>query len=328
VLTNHSDISLALAVWLVHDEYDYIDTPNYISATAMMKPLRQIVLTPRVPKGSQDLDIESLIASALGKSIHDSIEKSWIKGYARSLKLLGYPEDAIERIRINPSDDEVRGSNSIIPIYLEQRLFREVVVNGVTYTIGGKFDLITDGILQDAKSTTVFAWTKGGKDDDYILQKSIYRWLDAGQPMPKITEDYGRINFIFTDWQKFAAKQDPSYPQSRVRHKDFDLLSLKDTEAWIRQKLGLIQKYSNAKESTVPECTDAELWRSEPQFKYYTDPTKTDGKSSKNFSSLAEANAHRAEKAKGIVITKLGEPKRCGYCQAFSVCSQQKRYFL
>lgn len=323
MITNTSDISLALAVWLLYDEYDHQDIPNYISATSLMKPLRHIVLGPRVDREAEPVDVADLIARALGKALHDSVEKAWLKGYARSLKLLGHPADVIQRVWINPTDDEVRANNDMIPIYMEQRMFREF--RGAT--IGGKFDMVTDGIIQDAKSTSAYTWLYGGKDEDYQLQMSLYRWLDAAQPLPKITEDYGRINFIFTDWQKMSAKSNPKYPQKRVEYKEIPLLSLKDTELWVQTKLALIQKHRNTPEPQIPECSDDDLWLSDPVFKYYGDPTKTSGRSTKNFDTAAEANAFRAEKAKGIVITVPGEPKRCGYCEAFSICTQKDRYF-
>lgn len=328
MITNRSDISLALAVWLLHDEYDYVKgVEKYISATSVMKPIRHLILPGRMDPTDNIVDVEDYIARTLGHALHDSVEKAWVKGYARSLRLLGYPEHVIEQVRINPTDDEVRASNptnEIVPIYLEQRLLREFE----GYTIGGKFDMVTDGIIQDTKSTTTFSWTKGGKDDDYRLQMSLYRWLDAGQPLRKITEDYGRINFIFTDWQKFMAKGNPAYPQKRVEHKNIELLSLKETEAWVRSKLQLIEANRNVPEPLLPECTDEELWKSEPQFKYYGDAAKTSGRSTKNFDDLAEARAFMASKGgKGIVKTVPGEPKRCGYCEAFGACSQKDRYF-
>jgi hypothetical protein len=288
-----------------------------------MKPLRHIVLAPRVDRDNLPADVADFIPSVLGSSLHDSIEKAWVKGYAKSLKLLGYPNDLIEQVRINPTDDEVRGSNLITPIYLEQRMFR----NYRGYNIGGKFDMVTDGIIQDTKSTSAFTWVHGGRDDDYKLQMSIYRWLDAAQPLPKITEDYGRINFIFTDWQNFTAKTNPKYPQKRVEYKEIPLMSLAETEAWVLNKLNQIQKYKDVPENLVPECSEEDLWRSDPVFKYFSDPAKTSGRSTKNFDSLREAHAFKSEKGKGVVITVPSEPKRCGYCDAFSICTQKDKYF-
>ena len=105
-ITNNSNISLSLAVWLLHDEYDYVNEPNYISVTTLMKPLRHIILPRRIPRELVETDVSDFIARALGHSLHDSIEKSWVKGYRRSLALLGYPEAVIDRVRINPTPEE------------------------------------------------------------------------------------------------------------------------------------------------------------------------------------------------------------------------------
>lgn len=326
-ITNNSDISLALAVWLLHDEYDHQDIANYISATSLMKPLRHLVLGPRVPPQSRKIDVEDFIPTALGKSLHDSIEKAWTIGYGPALRKMGYPDSVIENIAINPTDEQRRASNSMIPVYLEQRMFRKVVINGVEYTIGGKFDLVTEGIVQDAKSTSAYSWLMGGKDDDYRLQMSIYRWIDAAQPLPKITEDYGRINFIFTDWQRAQARQNPAYPQKRVEYKEFKLLSLKETETWVIDKLNQVIKHRSTPEAQLPECSDEDLWLSEPQFKFYNDASKTGGRSTKNFTVLSEAQAFQAEKGgKGVIVTVPAVPKRCSYCDVFAICTQRDRY--
>lgn len=321
-VSNNSDVSLPLAVWLLNDEYDSQNEANYISATRLMRPLRHLVLPDRIPPAKREApDVADFIASGLGKALHDSIEKAWTGGrHIKALKMLGYDDDTIALVRINPTEPE----EGTLPIYIEQRAKRTVTVDGVTYTVGGKFDLVMEGMVMDNKSTTSFAWVSGGKDDDYRLQGSIYRWLNPD----KITEDFIRINFIFTDWTKFMAKANPKYPQSRVQHKDIPLLSVAETEAWIKWKLTQVQKYSKVPEAQLPECTDEELWRSDPQYKYYSDPLKTTGRSTKNFDTLHEANQFwKAEKGgKGIVITVPGEVKRCSYCEAFDICTQKNRY--
>lgn len=323
MITNTSDISLALAVWLLYDEYDYIDQPNYISATSLMRPLRQILLNPQVKRSDRKLDVADFIPRALGNSIHNSIEKAWTHGYVRALKLMGYPDSVIQRIQINPEDFVLEGEHDLIPIYIEQRAFRKI--DG--YLVGGKFDLVTDGVLQDAKSTSAFTWVMGGKDDDYQLQGSLYRWIDAAQSRPKITEDYIRINFIFTDWQRNLARSNPKYPQKRIEYRDIPLLSLEETEAWVRSKLNQVSKHQATPENLLPECSDEELWLTDPVYKYYADPANTKGRATKNFDDLAEAMAFKATKGKGVVVTIPGEPKRCSYCEALSICSQGKRYF-
>lgn len=329
-VTNNTGIALPLAVWLLHDEYDYVNEPNYISVTSLMKPLRHIIIPPRIPLAETTApDVEEYVARALGHALHDSIEKSWKVGHKRSLKLLGYPDDVIERIKINPTDEEVRASNWIIPVYLEQRGIRPFM----GYNIGGKFDMVADGIVQDNKSTSVNSWLFGGRDSDYQLQMSLYRWIDAYRPQlglkRRITEDFGRINFIFTDWSKMQARSNPKYPK-RVEEKEIWLLSLDETEAWVRKKLAQIQHHRDTPEHMLPECTDEELWRSQPRYKYFSDPEKAKvpgSRSTKNFDDPAEAHMFMAEKGKGIVVTVPGEVKRCEYCPAFDGCTQKNRYF-
>ncbi len=330
-VSNKHDLSLLLAVWLVDDNYDHNAGAGqgkpYISVTTLMKPVKQIILGDRARKaGAQEEDVEDYISRALGHTVHDGIEKAWLLGYRKNLLRLGYPEHVIDLVRINPTDEDREAMPDMIPVFLEQRGFREI--NG--YVIGGKYDAVCDGRVEDNKSTTAYSWTAGTRDEDYQLQGSLYNWIDKARPMPHIHQSYMRVNFIFTDWQKFMAKANPEYPQLRVLHKDIPLLSIPDTEMFVRAKIHSIDKFKDAAESAMPACTDEELWRSKPQYKYYSDPEKAkdpSARSTKNFDSLVEANQYLAEKVKGIVITKPGEVKRCPYCPAYEICEQRRLYF-
>jgi hypothetical protein len=326
-ITNNADISLALAVWLLHDDYDYNSDPDYISVTRLMRPIRHIVLPSRIPPQERVIDLSDLIARALGNSLHASIEKAWENNPQTKLRALGYPQHIVDRIRVNPSDEELAANPEIIPVFLEQRLVREFRGR----KIGGKFDMVTEGIVNDTKSTSAYSWVYGTRDDENILQGSLYRWIDAAQPKPKITEDFMRINYIFTDWQKAQARQNPKYPQKRLEQKTLKLLSLDETEMYIQGKLDLIERFKNTPEPQLPHCTDEELWRSDPKFKYYSDPMKAKdptARSTKNFETLSEANQHLATQGKGIVVTVPGEVKRCGYCDAFDACTQKDAFQL
>ena len=333
MITNNSNIPLAMAVWLMHDEYDYIKTPGYISATALMKPLRHIILGKR-NKNAAPQDIEGKIPSALGHSLHDSIEKAWLHGnHAVNMKKLGYPDQLIARVLVNPTPEELAKFNGYakpeqeaIEVYLEQRATRTVVLNGKTYIVGGKFDMVADGIVMDNKSTTAYTWVYGGKDDDYKLQLSIYKWLNPD----KVKHDFGRINFIFTDWQRASARQNPKYPQSRLEYKDIDLMSDKETDDWVTEKLKLIELHQDTPETELPECSDAELWIGDPVYKFYLkeETAKNGGKCTNSCTTMAEAKAKQdAKGGRGVIITTVGQPKRCGYCPGFEVCTQKDKYF-
>ena len=122
----------------------------------------------------------------------------------------------------------------------------------------------------------------------------------------------------------------PDYPQHKAKEYPVLLPSIEDSQDFVVSKLQELSRLWDAPEDKLPDCTDKELWRSDPQFKYYSDPEKAkdpSARSTKNFDSLAEAEAFKREKGKGVVITKLGEVKACNYCPAFEVCKQRNQYF-
>jgi len=318
-LTNYSGVSLPLAVWLAGDDYDFDPSgKKAISATALLRPTRQILLAERLdPTTTKTPDVTDRIASRLGHAIHDSIEKVWKTDYRTGMKALGYDDEIIDRVRINPTPEELKESNSIIPIYLEQRGYRDFG----PYVITGKFDMILDGEINDFKTTSVYS-LKGDKDEQYQLQGSIYRWLNP----EKVTADHMQIQFIFTDWSRAEAKRNPNYPQSRVYAHVIPLLSLAETENWITAKIRELENSADLPEHQLPRCTDKDLWRGETVWKYYSDPTKVGGRSTKNFNNASEAHAHRAKAGRGIVIEVPGKVKACSYCSAFNICTQKDEY--
>jgi hypothetical protein len=327
-ITNQASISLPLAVWLLADDYDLVTgVDNYISVTKVMKPVRQIVLPHRIPAKDLVSDVSDQIPRRLGHAIHDSIERSWKSGsYVHSLRQLGYPAEVIGNIAVNPTWDEIDANPDIIPVYLEQRAMREFE----GFTIGGKFDMVADGILTDVKSTSVWAWIMGTRDDDHRLQMSLYRWIDAGQDRQRITEDYCQVNYVFTDWQKNQQKSNPNYPQTRVATKTLPLMSLQEVEDYLRLKLALVNQNFHLPEKQVPHCTEAELWMSAPKYKYFKDPAKAQdpkARSTKNFEDLQDAHKFKAQNGGvGVIVTVPGEAKACGYCPAFDICTQKDLY--
>ena len=313
--TNENNIPLPLAVWLLNDEYDYINDKDYISVTGLMRPLRQIILGKMEGAKNDTMDINSLLAAKVGTALHDSIEKAWNRPLDRPLMALGY-QHMIGKILINPTPEEAAANPDKALVYMEQRRIREFM----GFKIGGKFDLVMDGVVNDYKSTSVYSYIYGSRDEEHALQGSLYRWLNPDI----IFGDYIIINYIFTDWQASMAKRDPSYPQSRSISKSIPLLSLEQTEQYIKNKLTSIIRETGLPQSKVSKCNREELWMGDDKFKYYADPAKTSGRSTKNFTSLLEANTHLREKGKGIVITEKATPKRCDYCPVSEFCTQRE----
>jgi hypothetical protein len=327
-LTNNHGISVPLAVWLLNDEYDYINEPNYISATSLLKSTRQLVLSRRVIQEDREVDLSDLLASRMGSAIHDSQEKAWRVNGKRAMKMLGYPPAVYENIAINPTEEELAANPELIPIWIEKRAFGEITVNGVTYKIGGKFDQVLQGRLFDTKTTSVYTYILGSKDNDYGMQGGIYRWLNQDL----ITDDHIFIQFVFTDWQRARSIGDDNYPKTKTLEYPVEMPSIAETEAFIRAKIGELVKYQNAPDEDIPFCTDKELWRGETVYKYYSDPVKAStpgARSTRNFDGdKAAAHAFMASKGKGVVKEIPGEVKACGYCPAFSVCKQKDHYFV
>lgn len=326
-VTNNHGIDLPLAVWLMQDGYKSgaADAPpgELISATTLMKPTRQLILKRKVDHTQETMDVSDMIASRMGHGLHDSIERAWTEGdWQSAMRRLHYPQKVIDRIKINPDPSSL--SEDDIPIYLEKRGFREFE----DVVITGQLDFLIGKAYRDFKSTSTYAWTSGSKDDDYILQGSLYRWI-----LPDlIQDDTMRIEFIFTDWVKYMAKANPKYPQTKVAHREYPLMSLEDTEMWIHDKLAEIRENAKASkfgQKNLIRCTDEQLWRSKDTYKYFSNPetAKANGRCTKKFDSATDAELHRQEKGKGVVITVPGEVKACTYCPAFSVCEQRKEFF-
>lgn len=314
VFTNQHNLGLPTALFLASDSYDYI--PGVVSATALMKPIKQQILKFRVSEQDRSVDVVDLVKSRLGTALHDSIERAWTDPERRevALRSLGYSPKMIERIIVNPKPEQITPNS--IPVYLEIRSFKEVLGRKVS----GKFDFVGDGAVRDFKSTGTFTWVKDTKTDDYRKQLSIYRWLNPDI----ITNDVGHIDFYFTDWQAFRTS-DPSYPAQPVMSKAIELFSLEETQAFVEERLSLFDQYQNAPETDIPSCTPAELWQREPTWKYYKDPLAhaLGKRSTKNFDNPGEAAALAAKNGVGTVIEVQGEVVACKYCEAYSVCTQK-----
>lgn len=314
--TNSEGLPLSMCVWLVSDYYDY--TRTGLSVTQLLKPIKQTILARRVPIEAQVADVTSMIQNRLGAAIHDSIEKAWLTNHETALGLLGFGKGIISRVKVNPDPTKLKDGE--IPVYLEQRSSKEV--HGIS--VSGQFDFVGDGAVEDFKSTTTFSYIKGTKDDDYIMQGSMYRWLRPDI----ITKDILTINFIFTDWQKAQARSQPDkYPQSRVTKKVYPLKSYAETEQWVKNRVNQLITLADADEDDLPPCSDEELWRSDPVYKYYANPEKANqpgARSTKNFDNEAAAKAHLADKGfVGVIKTVPGEVKACTYCAAFPICKQK-----
>ena len=307
--SNESNISLPMAVFLAVDKYDHDARDNVISATTLMKSTRQIILSMRAEAGDSVQDISTLLASRLGTAIHESVEDAWKNHYVQALLDLGQPKRVVDAVRINPEEPDP----DTIPIYLEirsEKLMGKWIVSGCA-------DLIFNGMIQDLKSTGVFAYMTGANDKKYQLQLSIYRWLNQD----KVTEDRGSVQFIFKDWKKLDSQIQQGYPALPILEKPFDLLSVPVTNNYVVEKLAAVDKHMLTPEAELPLCSDEDLWIRASEWKYYS---KVDAKrATKNFrEDKASAYALMAQKGIGIVKEVKGKAGACSWCNSRQRCSQ------
>ena len=315
--TNHANIPLSVAVWLVAKEYNLEWQPYQFSVTDLIKSTRQIVLRHRMAWDAktngtpqEPVDLVSLVPAQMGTAVHSAIEKAWITNAKQALIELGTPRRVANAVRVNPEVEEP----DTIPIYMEKRSFTTVG----RYTVSGQFDFVIEGQLEDFKNTSVMTYQNQSKDREYRLQGSMYRWLN-----PKIiTKDVFNINYLFTDFNARMANTE-GYPKARIQAYPIQLMPIPETDAWVRNKLAEFEKYENTPEPQLPHCTKEELWQKDPVFKYYSNPSNTTGRSTKNFASALEAHAHLNKAGKGVVIESKGEVVACKYCSCYSVCTQK-----
>ena len=318
--TNSLNLPLSTAVYLATDHYDHAAVGAGLSATTLIKPIKQVILGKRVKAAATAEgipDIAGMISSRVGTSIHNGIKEAWLTNHVKALRDLGYPEAIIKKVVVNPpAGTDLTGK---IPVYLEVRSSKQVC----GLTVSGEFDFVAEGNLEDHKSTGVYTYMMGNKEEDYIAQGSIYRWLNP----ELITGPHIGINYIFMDWSSAQAKQQPDkYPQHRLIQRKYLLWSVENTEAYVTKRVQTLLDLWDAPEELLPPCTDKDLWRSEPQFKYYKKPENANNgsRSTKNFETLLEANQHKVKDGDvGIVKIVPGQVKGCLYCDGFAGCKQK-----
>lgn len=330
--TNEQKIGLSTAVFLAHDTYDYDARVNAISATGLLKSVRQAILSKRVEANALTMDISQLAASSFGTAVHDGVENAWSHGnYIPAMRKLGYPEKVIQRVVVNPGYIKDVNNNLIkdphakplspdaIPVYTEIRSEREL--DGILIT--GKFDFVGDGELEDHKTTGVFSYIKKTNDKKHRLQGSIYRWLNPDI----ITSDRMLINYTFTDWSKLRSmiEEKQGYPPFKMMSVPFTLIPIKDTEAWLRAKVKELKDNIKVKEASLPLCSREELWQDLTTYKYYKS-SASKVKSTKNFDNFAEAQQRLVKDGSvGVIDIVPGKAKACLYCNAAPICSQAKQ---
>lgn len=315
--TNRSNLPLPMAVFLAADGYNHDE--EVISVTKFIKPLRELILSERVSTGNtiaQDADVLDMFKSRLGTAVHERIEHVWLDKSLREAAMLslGYPQKTIDKLVVNP--DVVQKGQ--IPLYAEKTGYKEFM----GYMFRGTADVIFNGRLGDYKKTSTYSFNDKEKDKKYGLQGSLYKWI-----MPDlITDTTMDIYEMYEDWTRMKAFIDPTYPPENVVTKIIPLMDITETERFVKNKIMLINKFYDADEADIPECSDEELWRKPPVHKYYKNPEKK-SRSTANFENYDDAVRRKhADNNVGVVETIPSKVVACRFCPAMPACGQAKRY--
>jgi RecB family exonuclease len=203
----------------------------------------------------------------------------------------------------------------------EERIFTEI--DGIV--ISGAIDLQQDVdggvIIIDYKF--VKAWSVKQGKDDWTTQLNIYKWLV--ETVKRVPVKGLQICAIVKDYSAYDTSE--GYPEAEAVMIDIPMWDSVTTETYVRKRLDM---HRNAKVNhefgeELQPCTDEERWMSETTY-----ATKREGRKTaiRVFKTLEEAT-ELAEKEKGYVEIRKGEPKRCtgDFCGVSKWCKQYQGEF-
>ena len=198
----------------------------------------------------------------------------------------------------------------------EERIFHSI--DGVT--ISGAVDLqehTEDGIvIIDYKF--VKAWSVMKSKQDWVTQLNIYKWLVETVKQEKVCGL--KICAIIKDYAPHSTQE--GYPEAEAVMIDIPMWDSVATETYVRQRLELHRTAKQAQEfgEELEPCTDEDRWMSETIYAVKREGRKT---AIRVFKTIEEAT-ELAEKEKGYVEERKGEPRRCigDFCGVSKWCKQ------
>jgi len=202
---------------------------------------------------------------------------------------------------------------------MEERLF----VNVDDVTISGQIDLqkeTPDGYeIIDYKFTS--AWAVMQDKIEWEQQLNVYKWLVESTTHRKVSRL--QICALIRDFSRHERKE--GYPSAPVHMVDIPMWSHEKAQKYVEERLSMHREakmHADFGEDLQP-CSDEERWQRETIYAVKREGRKT---AIKLFKSIEEAN-ELAEKEKGYVETRKGEPVRCtgNYCGVAQWCDQYQR---
>lgn len=208
IVTNHLDLPQTIVNAVADDPYSKGDAD--FSATELLTP-PQIHRLERRYADQLEVDVADRVFALLGRAVHHILEEN-------------APEDHV----------------------IEERLYRDIKVDGKTYTISGAIDVQAGKIIRDWKCTSV-GKVMYGDGSEWERQLNVYQWLVRE---PRLLE----IVAFFRDWKKSQVGKQPKYPARPVQKIALKSEPLEVTEQWIASRIRLLT-------AEVPQdCTPKDTW--------------------------------------------------------------------
>ncbi len=198
----------------------------------------------------------------------------------------------------------------------EERIFHSI--DGIT--ISGAVDLQehTENGIVIIDYKFVKAWSVMKSKEDWVTQLNIYKWLVETVKKQKVCGL--KICAIIKDYSAHSNQE--GYPEAEAVMIDIPMWDSVTTETYVRQRLDMHRAAKQAQEfgEELQACTDDDRWMSETIYAVKREGRKT---AIRVFKSIEEAT-ELAEKEKGYVEERKGEPRRCigDFCGVSKWCKQ------
>ena len=188
------------------------------------------------------------------------------------------------------------------------------VIEGTNIT--GHFDVLTDGVLRDYKTTGVGYLRIGDNVEKWTQQLNIYAYLIGtyGVKVNKL-----EINVLYRNWtkMKLGTKDYPEIPYEKLK------LPLWSTE----MQLSFIKERLDYHHMNPTSCSDKERWKKDDIWGVWSTEAafkKKGGRTLKNFSSEEAANKW-SRVGDRYIEHRVGTYLKCDkYCFCKQVCPMYK----
>ena len=212
-------------------------------------------------------------------------------------------------------------------VMTEERLYTDLL----GWTVSGQMDRCL--MIQSPEGWSIQDWKVGsvweaidGVKPEREKQLNLYAELlrrNGKSPVVSLSNV-----FIFRDWSKSRAKNEPTYPQTQVMVIPVRVWTPQDATALLSELVIRHQHAREAPDDLLPPCSDEERWLDPPEWAVMKEGNK---KATKLFpeKKLAEVfidqQVYENGKLNGklTIVERPSEPTRCiSYCSANKVCKQ------